>query len=89
MVVGTTILHNPSGILVEAAGVLIQETNKFKASIHLKVRDTDINAKSLLSILGGGVRDGDELEIICQGEDETVALKRVQEIISQGLLEVS
>ena len=42
------------------------------------------NAKSLLSVLGAGVRYGDEIEIICEGEDEQEALETVIAVIEDG-----
>ena len=43
------------------------------------------NAKSVLSVLGACVKSGDEIELICEGEDEEEALKKMVEAIEAGL----
>ena len=39
------------------------------------------DAKSVLSVLGACIKCGDELELVCQGEDEEEALKGMIDII--------
>lgn len=43
------------------------------------------NAKSVLSVLGACIKSGDEIELICEGEDEQKALKEMVELIESGL----
>lgn len=42
-------------------------------------------AKSVLSILGAGIKSGDEILLICEGEEEEKALKAMIEAIESGL----
>ena len=44
----------------------------------------EYNAKSVLSVLGAGVRSGDEVEIVCDGEDEEEALSALIELVKTG-----
>ncbi len=39
----------------------------------------------MLSVLGACIKCGDELELVCQGEDEEEALKGMIDIIESGL----
>ncbi|MBQ4416106.1 MAG: HPr family phosphocarrier protein, partial [Butyrivibrio sp.] len=43
------------------------------------------NAKSTLSVLGSGVKCGDEITIVCRGDDEKEALQAIVEAIEDGL----
>ena len=43
------------------------------------------NAKSVLSVLGACVKCGDEVEFVCDGEDEEEALKTLINAIESGL----
>ena len=43
------------------------------------------NAKSVLSVLGACIKSGDEIEIICEGADETEALKEMIQLVDDGL----
>ena len=46
----------------------------FKSRIQFRIGNTVANAKSVLSVLGACVKSGDEIEFICEGEDEKEAL---------------
>ena len=43
------------------------------------------NAKSVLSVLGACIKNGDEVTIICDGEDEEAALHVMVQIVEDGL----
>ena len=47
--------------------------------------NTAANAKSVLSVLGACIKKGDEIELVCEGEDEEAALKAMVEAIESGL----
>ena len=47
---------------------------QFKSLITFNFRDNTANAKSVLSVLGACVKAGDEIEFVCEGEDEQQAL---------------
>ena len=58
---------------------------EFKAKITFSFVGGTSNAKSVLSVLGACVKSGDEIELICEGEDEEEALKKMVEAIEAGL----
>ena len=47
--------------------------------------NTTANAKSVLSVLGACVKKGDEIEIVCNGEDEQEAIEGLCRAIDEGL----
>ncbi|MBR3811660.1 MAG: HPr family phosphocarrier protein [Agathobacter sp.] len=77
---------NPTGFDVKPAGSLCKEAMKFKCQITYRYNETDVaNAKSVLSVLGSIVRYGDEIELICDGEDEEAALVHLIAYLEAGL----
>ena len=79
-------IRNLTGLHLSPAGILCKEAVKYKSKITFRYDGTSIaNAKSVLSVLGACVKCGDELEIICDGEDEDIALKAIVEAIEDGL----
>jgi len=58
---------------------------QFKSLITFSFRDSTANAKSVLSVLGACVKCGDEIEFVCEGEDEKEALKALVTAIENGL----
>lgn len=85
MVSSKVVIHNPTGLHLRPAGLLCQEAMNFKSQISFKVKDNTANAKSVLSVLGACVKSGDEIELICEGDDEEEALKTLVQVISDGL----
>ena len=57
----------------------------FKSQITFQFRESTANAKSVLSVLGACVKSGDEIELICNGEDEKEALAFLVKEINEGL----
>ena len=47
--------------------------------------DVAANSKSVLSVLGACVKSGDEIELICDGEDEKEAMDAMVSAIEDGL----
>ena len=51
----------------------------------MRHKDGSANAKSVLSVLGAGVKTDDEIEITCEGIDEQEALDAILELFASGL----
>lgn len=78
-------IKNPTGLHLRPAGILCKEAMKFKSLITFRFEDGSANAKSVLSVLGACVKCGDEIELVCEGEDEELALKTLVTAIESGL----
>lgn len=79
-------ITNPTGLDVKPAGILCKEAMKFKSKITYRYHGTDVaNAKSMLSVLGSIVRYGEEIELMCEGEDEEAALVHLVQCFENGL----
>ena len=75
MVSQKVVIKNPTGLHLRPAGILCKEAMKFKSLITFSFKENTANAKSVLSVLGACVKCGDEVEFVCDGEDEEEALK--------------
>ena len=85
MVRQKVVIKNPTGLHLRPAGILCKEAMQFKSLITFTFRESTANAKSVLSVLGACVKCGDEIEFICEGEDEADALKSLVSAIENGL----
>lgn len=74
MVSQKVVIKNPTGLHLRPAGILCKEAMQFKSHITFRYRNNIANAKSVLSVLGACIKSGDEIEMICEGEDEEKAL---------------
>ncbi len=78
-------VNNPTGLHLRPAGNLCKEAMKYKSMIKFQFRETTANAKSVLSVLGACVKSGDEIILICEGEDEQEALDALVAAVESGL----
>ncbi len=76
---------NPSGLHLRPAGIFCEKAMLYSSNVHFRYRGgNEGNAKSVLSILGACIRAGDEIELICEGEDEEDALRGLLKLINDG-----
>ena len=74
MVRAKVVIRNLTGLHLRPAGILCNKAILYKSRIQFQTDHTTANAKSVLSVLGACVKGGDEIEFICEGEDEQEAL---------------
>lgn len=81
-----------SRILQDCIYVRQDYSAKQQCSLQVRLRsesrleeEVTANAKSVLSVLGACIKSGDEIEVICEGADETAALAEMIRIIEDGL----
>lgn len=85
MAIQKVIVKNQTGLHLRPAGIVCRTAMLYKSHIVLVHGNTAANAKSVLSVLGAGVRAGDEIEIKCEGVDEQEALAAMVELFESGL----
>ena len=85
MVSQKVIVHNPTGLHLRPAGLLCKTAMQFDSNVRFVNGCHTANAKSVLSVLGAGVKTGDEIEFLCEGEDEEAALAVMVKAVEDGL----
>ena len=71
-------VKNMTGFHLRPAGILCKIAMNYKSKVQFQFN-------SVLSVLGAGVKNGDEIEVVCDGVDEEEALKAVIAGIENGL----
>ncbi|NLL93793.1 MAG: HPr family phosphocarrier protein [Clostridiales bacterium] len=87
MVSQKVIIKDETGLHLRPAGMLCKLAVKYKSHITFRTRNSEANAKSVLSILGACVKKDDEIELFCEGEDEKEALAAITEALEKGFIE--
>ncbi len=75
----------PIGLQVQPAGIICKAAVEFKSKITFDYYGGNANAKSMLNILGACIKDKDEIDLICDGEDEEEALEAIAKLLEEGL----
>lgn len=85
MVSQKVIVKNKLGIHLRPATLLSKNALEFDSKISLRIKEIEINLKSVLGVLGAGVSQDEEIEIICDGHDEEKALRTILELVESGM----
>lgn len=84
------VIDNHTGLHLRPAGTFCKAAIQFESKITVqkitKNENVTANAKSVLSVLGACIKDRDEIEIICEGEDEEEALQEMIRVVENELI---
>ena len=78
-------ITNPTGLHLRPAGIFCNVASRYQFRVTFEYDDTTANAKSVLSVLGACIKKGDEITLICDGEDEEEAMAAMVKAITDGL----
>lgn len=79
----TLTLMNPTGLHARPAAEMVKAAAKFKSEIILEGNGKKADAKSIILVLGLGLRQNDAITVCAQGEDEETAVQVLAELIKQ------
>lgn len=72
---------NKSGLHARPAAEFAKAAASFRSGITVEFGGKKLNAKSIISLLSGGIICGSRVSIITDGEDEQQAMNRLVELI--------
>ncbi|WP_371930889.1 phosphoenolpyruvate--protein phosphotransferase [Oceanimonas sp. CHS3-5] len=81
-------VRNHQGLHARPGAMLVQIAKQFEADIRVRNLDGDgheVNAKSLMKLIGLGVRPGHQLLFTADGSDAGRALEQLETAVHQGL----
>ena len=79
-------VKDENGIHARPAGVIVNQSKKFKSSIIAKCKDKTADCKKLFSVMALGALSGDLLTIEITGDDECEAEEKIIESLSEAQL---
>jgi phosphocarrier protein FPr len=78
-------ISNPSGLHARPAAVLASRAKQFTADIRLRRGDSEVNARSVVAIMGLEIARGDRIEIAASGPDADEAVRILSRLVLDGL----
>ena len=79
------VIHNPTGLHARPAKVLVKLAKQFMSDIKIQNGEKIANAKSMVSVLTLGASKGTNVTVMVDGEDEELALAKIEAAIRSGL----
>lgn len=80
-------ITNKIGLHARPAALLVKTAAAFKSDITLVKGDKSVSAKSMLAVMGAGIKAGDTITVRASGEDEEQALTAVTALIEADFQE--
>jgi phosphocarrier protein HPr len=78
----TFTVNNPTGIHARPSGAILKKASVFSCKVELvKADGAKASAKSMVGVLKLGLKQGDQVTVITDGDGEVEALQAVGEII--------
>ena len=66
-----------SGLEERPIAVLVQMASKYESSVYLLSGNKKVNAKSIMGMMGMGMRSGESVTIMTEGVDEAAAAEEI------------
>lgn len=73
---------NKLGLHARAAAKLVHLSSRFGSDIKLIKDEQTVNGKSIMGVMMLAANKGTELELIVSGEDESIAMQQLEDLIN-------
>ena len=74
------LVKNKLGLHARASAKLTEVSSEFESEISLIFNNQKVNAKSIMGVMMLAASLGSEITVEAEGEDESEAIKKIQEI---------
>ena len=81
----TYVISDEIGIHARPAGMLVKEAKAFTSKITLEANGKSADATKLMAVMSLGVKNGAEVVIKAEGEDEDAAIAKMEEFMKENL----
>ncbi|NLI90246.1 MAG: HPr family phosphocarrier protein [Epulopiscium sp.] len=83
MVEATATINVSSGLHARPANLFIKTASKYKSDIKVSKDGKEVDGKRLLAIMTLGVQQGESITIKAEGEDESEAVRALEDLIER------
>ena len=77
-------IENKSGLHARPAALFAKQASAFKSTIMILKGEKSVNAKSIISIMGLGVKQGDSLLLNIEGPDAEEAAASLEKLVANN-----
>lgn len=79
------VIRDEVGIHARPAGLLVKEAKKYASKITIRKGDKIAEATKLMAVMALGVKCGEKIEIMVEGEDEESAVCEIQRFFEETM----
>lgn len=81
----TYVVKDALGIHARPAGLLVKLASGFKSSITIDSGAKKADAKRIMAVMSMGVKQGTEVTVTAEGDDEDAAIEAIQAFFAENL----
>lgn len=74
-------VSDEAGLHARPATVLVNAASKFSSELFLEYTGRKVNLKSIMGVMSLGIRQGAQITIIAEGEDEEQAIEAIEQVL--------
>lgn len=78
-------LTDPAGMHVRPAGELVKTAKQFESEIQLKSGEKTGDCRKIFSLMGMGLKQGQQVTVTVKGADEDEAIAAVKQFMEKNL----
>lgn len=79
------VITDAEGIHARPAGLMVKKAAGYKSTIMIEKEGKKVDAKRILGVMGLGVKQGNEIVISAEGEDEDTAIVEMEAFFKENL----
>lgn len=79
------VITDQEGIHARPAGLLVKQAAGYKSDIKIGKGEKSADAKRIFGVMGLGVKNGEEIFITAEGEDENTAIVELEAFLKGNL----
>lgn len=79
------VVNDEEGLHARPAGLLVKQAAGYKSNITIGKGEASTDAKRILGVMGLGVKQGEEVTITAEGEDEDKAITELEAFFKENL----
>lgn len=84
MTTKTVMIRIPEGLEGRPVALLVQEASRYESRIYIEADTRKVNAKSIMGMMSLTLTQGETVNVIADGEDESAAIAGMEAILSDG-----
>lgn len=81
MVSKEVVVKSSTGLHARPATLLVKKASSFKSDVSVEFNGKKANVKSLIGVLSLGITKDSTIKVIVSGDDETLALEEIVNLI--------
>lgn len=79
------VIKDKYGMHARPAGLFVKEASTFASTVKIVANGKEADAKKILGVMSLGIKEGNEITVIAEGDDEEKAIASLEKFITENV----